>query len=254
MPTAAPPPANNPQQIHFFDPHRVLLANNPAWFLGEIAIRAVVTYVILWAAMRVMGKRVAGQMSAMELTIVVTLGAAIDVPLQAPERGIVGAVVILAIAVVYQRGLNFWAFKSRRTELALEGDVSTAVADGCLELQELEQAVLSRERLFSALRQTGIVHLGQVKRAYREADGHFSAFQNDDPPAGLCLFPSTDADWFERRHAVPGRHACRSCGKVVPHDDRPLGACSRCRARQWSPAVQSTTPGELFRPDDDRRC
>ena len=145
----------DPQQLHPFDLHRLLIGHNPTWFLLEVGYRAVVTYVILWGAMRLMGKRVAGQMSALELTIVVTLGAAIGVPLQAPERGMVGAVVILLVAIVYQRGLNFWAFKSRKAELTLQGDVSTIVSDGCLDLPAMRAAVLSRERLFSALRQAG---------------------------------------------------------------------------------------------------
>ncbi len=244
----------NPQQIHLLDPRRLLVGNNPTWFLLEIAGRAVVTYVILWAAMRIMGKRVAGQMSAMELTIIVTLGAAIGVPLQAPERGLIGAVVILAVAIVYQRGLSYWAFKSRRAELTLQGDVATVVADGCLELNELRRAVLSRERLFSALRQQGLVHLGQVKRAYLEADGHFSIYQDPDPPPGLCLFPAADTEWFEQRQGVADQHACRSCGNVVHHAGGQPAACGRCGAGFWSPAVRSAAPADLLPPpsEDER--
>ena len=153
-----------PDEIHLTDWHRLLVGQAPWAFLVEVLARAVVTYVILLVAMRLMGKRVAGQMSALELTIVVTLGAAIGVPLQAPDRGMVPAVVILLVAVVYQRGLNFWAFKSRKAELAFQGDVSLIVKEGCLDLGEMCAAVLSRERLFSVLREQGLVHLGQVKR------------------------------------------------------------------------------------------
>ena len=241
----------DPQQLHPFDLHRLLIGHNPTWFLLEVGYRAVVTYVILWGAMRLMGKRVAGQMSALELTIVVTLGAAIGVPLQAPERGMVGAVVILLVAIVYQRGLNFWAFKSRKAELTLQGDVSTIVSDGCLDLPAMRAAVLSRERLFSALRQAGLVHLGQVKRAYLEADGHFSIYKQEDPPAGLCLFPATDTDWYEQRKGVSDHYACRSCGKVVENPGGEPDACPRCKAHVWSPAVSSTAMADLLPPDHD---
>jgi uncharacterized membrane protein YcaP (DUF421 family) len=73
-------------EIHVFDLLRMLVGENPVAFLGEIALRAIVTYLLLLLAMRLLGKRVAGQMSALKLTIVVTLGAAIGVPLQAQNE------------------------------------------------------------------------------------------------------------------------------------------------------------------------
>jgi hypothetical protein len=182
------------------------------------------------------------------LTIIVTLGAAIGVPLQAPDRGMVPAVVILLVAVVYQRGLNFWTFKSRRAEVTLQGDVSVMVKDGLLELPSMKSVVLSKERLFSVLRQEGLVHLGQVKRAYLEADGRFSIYQNQEPPPGLCLIPAGDKDLFEKQFLVPDQYACRNCGHVVRDGRRSPDACSRCGFQCWSPAVQCTNLAEL-RPD-----
>ena len=238
-----------PDEIHLTDWHRLLVGQAPWAFLVEVLARAVVTYVILLVAMRLMGKRVAGQMSALELTIVVTLGAAIGVPLQAPDRGMVPAVVILLVAVVYQRGLNFWAFKSRKAELAFQGDVSLIVKEGCLDLGEMCAAVLSRERLFSVLRQQGLVHLGQVKRAYLEADGHFSIYRQDDPPPGLSLIPAADAALFEEQFRVPDRHACRSCGAVVHDGGWREARCPRCGEQSWSPAVRGEGLSGLRRED-----
>lgn len=83
-----------------------MIGQTLASFPLEVAVRAVATYVLLLVATRLMGKRVAGQMSMMEMTVLITLGAATGVPLQAPDRGLLAAVVILTIAIVYQRGLN----------------------------------------------------------------------------------------------------------------------------------------------------
>lgn len=47
-----------------------------------------------------MGKRVAGQLSLSELAIIVTLGAAIGVPIQAADRGMLPAFVLLIVAVI----------------------------------------------------------------------------------------------------------------------------------------------------------
>ena len=234
-----------PPEYHLSDWRRLLIGQTPMTFLIEVGIRAIITYVILLITMRLMGRRVAGQMSALEMTIVVTLGAAIGVPMQAPERGMVPAVIILLVAVAYQRGLNFWAFKSRRAEITLQGDVSTVVSEGCLNLGAMQHSVISRERLYSVLRQAGMVHLGQAKRVYMEADGHFSIFKNDDPPPGLCLMPEADLDLFEQQYKVPKAFACRSCGQVLHDQSQPPGQCPRCQWEHWSPAVQTMTLGRL---------
>src|SRR5687767_1371205 len=97
------------QQIEPFDWQRLLLGEAPAWFLVEIAARMALIYLMLMVAMRLMGKRLAGQMSLSEMAIVVTLGAAVGVPMQAPERGILAPVVLLAIAILFQRGLSTWS-------------------------------------------------------------------------------------------------------------------------------------------------
>ena len=239
------------QNIQFLDVRRLMIGQTPASFLIEVAVRAVATYVLLLVATRLMGKRVAGQMSVMEMTVLITLGAAIGVPLQVPERGLLAAVVILTIAIVYQRGLNLWAFRSRRAELLMQGDVTILIRDGWLDLPEMRRQVLSHERLYSALRQSGVIHLGQVKRAYLEADGHFSIFRDAEPPPGLCLMPEEDVALYESQFLIQDQFACRNCGRVEPKDEsnvdagRRPRACPTCGATNWSPAVQSTEIGSL---------
>ena len=71
---------------------------------------------VLLTCMRLMGRRVASQMGITELAVIITLGAAIGVPMQALERGIVPALAILAIAVVVLRRLNYAAARSSRVE------------------------------------------------------------------------------------------------------------------------------------------
>lgn len=234
-----------PDQIHLTDISRILIGQAPWSFLVEVLIRAVITYLILWAAMRLMGKRVAGQMSGIELTIVVTLGAAIGVPLQAPDRGLVPAIVILLVAIAYQRGLNLLAFRQRKAETILQGDVVSLVADGRLSLIAMKHMVLSHERLFSVLRQEGLVHLGQVKRVYSEADGRFSVYRTTDPKPGLCLVPQCDLGPAEEQFGVDGHYACRNCGETLQRQRRPDEPCPHCSACNWTNAVQKDDLTEL---------
>src|SRR2546430_9501431 len=97
-------------------------------FLLEVVVRAVFVYVILLVAIRLMGKRVAGQLSLSELAVIVTLGAAIGVPIEAAEHGMLPAVLVLAVAGLHQRAIGLLSFKNPRIGPLTQGGVWLAVA------------------------------------------------------------------------------------------------------------------------------
>jgi hypothetical protein len=76
-----------PDEIRLTDWSRILIGQAPWTFMIEIAGRALFIYFILLVAMRLMGKRIGAQLTQSELAVVVSLGAAIGVPMQAPDRG-----------------------------------------------------------------------------------------------------------------------------------------------------------------------
>src|SRR5687768_15678962 len=97
--------------IQPWDWKRLLIGQEtPWWFLFEVMLRIGLIYVVLMVAMRLMGKRMAAQMTVSEVAVIVTLGAAVGLPMQAPDRGMLPALVILAVAVIFQRGLSLWSF------------------------------------------------------------------------------------------------------------------------------------------------
>src|SRR4051812_34751349 len=92
--------------IHISDWQRILIGETPWIFLAEVVVRSVIIYLMIVFFMRLMGKRVAAQLSMSELAVVLTLGAAAGLPMQVPERGILPAAAVLAVALVFQRGLS----------------------------------------------------------------------------------------------------------------------------------------------------
>jgi uncharacterized membrane protein YcaP (DUF421 family) len=218
----------------------MLIGEAPWVFMVEIIGRAVIIYVILLVAMRLMGKRIGSQMTQTELAVVVTLGAAIGVPLQAPDRGILPAFIILAIAIAFQRGLNAVAARRRGVELLTQGDVSVLVEDGRLLIDNMLATTISKERLFSVLRTRGVEQLGQVRRVYFESDGDFSVFLADQPGPGLSIVPEWDERMRELARPAPGCFVCRACGDVLDNGDMPSDHCSRCGHCDWTEARYST--------------
>src|SRR5215210_2482463 len=227
------------QQLQPFDFHRLLIGQTPGWFLIEIAVRMVLIYLMLMVAMRLMGKRVAAQMSLSEIAVIVTLGAAVGVPMQTPERGILAPLVLLGIAILFQRGLSLWAFRDRKVEVVSQGDVCVVVQDGMLMLKQLEANVLSRERLFSVLRAQGIQHLGQLRRVYLESSGDVSLIKRKESHPGLSVLPTFDDEIRQLDIAADGLFACLSCGYVHESKSKPLESCKQCGCSSWTEAVSA---------------
>ncbi|HEY2021442.1 hypothetical protein [Paraburkholderia sp.] len=82
---------------------RILIGDGPWAFLLEVVVRAAIVYVLLLVAMRLMGKRVAAQLSITELAVILMLGAAIGVPIQVSSQGVLPAVIVLFTVALLQR-------------------------------------------------------------------------------------------------------------------------------------------------------
>jgi uncharacterized membrane protein YcaP (DUF421 family) len=85
---------------------RLLMGDAPWAFLLEIVFRTAAIYIVLFTVMRLMGKRMAAQLSISELAVMITLGAAIGVPLQTPAQGLLPAGILLVSALIFQRGVS----------------------------------------------------------------------------------------------------------------------------------------------------
>lgn len=224
-----------------FDLHRILLGE-PSWqFLIEVALRATLTYVALQVAMRLLGRRVAGQATLFEISVVVLLAAAIGAPLQAPDRGIVAPLLILITAVLLHRGLGAWAVRSARVEALATGRPVTLLRDGRLDVHSARSVVLSRDKLFAMLRAREIQHLGELHRVQLEANGSLSVVKALRPTPGLSILPEIDAE-LRNEPAVSGRLACNGCGHVRSGGGTPACSCPHCDNDTWSPCVRRLEP------------
>lgn len=215
---------------------RLLMGDAPWAFLLEIVFRTLAIYIVLFSVMRCLGKRMAAQLSISELAVMITLGAAIGVPLQTPAQGLLPAGMLLVSAVVFQRGVSYWAYRNRRVEVATQGDVTLLLEDGRLLLDNLSEASLTVSRVTSELRAMDIQHLGELRRVYLEATGHFSVIKYRTPHAGLWIMPLPD-DSFAERTGGTGFTACARCGGLRAGDHEEA-KCTYCGNSTWASAAR----------------
>jgi uncharacterized membrane protein YcaP (DUF421 family) len=225
------------QKIQPFDWQRVFVGQAPAAFILETALRALMIYVVLLVAMRLLGKRTAAQLTLTELAVVVTLGAAVGVPMQVPERGMLPGFAVLAVAVLFQRGVNTLGFRSGKITRLIEGDVSILLRDGVLDLRAMKLAGIAREQIFAALRSGSIEQLGQVRRIYLEASGQLSTLRAPTSRPGLSIVPTQDPEIRQLQRLASGQWACQHCGNVQESEAKPESPCDRCHNRRWTEAM-----------------
>lgn len=227
------------EDIHLGDWQRLLIGQAPWEFLLEVCFRSLLIYLVFFTMMRILGKRMSAQLTLFELVIIIVLGAAISVPMEAPDKGILPGLIILACVLLFEKGLTYLKFRSYKTEVITNGKVSTLLKDGKLLLNEMESCVISRERLFSELRTQDIMHLGQIERVYLEAGGLFSIWKYEKEKPGLSILP----DWDQNLPIIqPQRDTdlvCASCGSLSATQTRDT-KCPACQSTDWKIAVKTT--------------
>lgn len=222
------------------DFYRILFGETPVIFMLEVFLRTLIIYIALLIIVRIMGKRMGGQLTIAELAVMITLGAIVSPGMQMPQTGLLLCLVILICALIFQRGTNWLELKSRKFEDINQGTVSTLVKDGVLQLDEMRKTKISRQQLFAALRADGIYNLGEVERTYLETCGRFSIYRKNAARAGLLLFPPDDPEVnaFQQK-AMDGQVVCANCGAAPPNQEKE-DRCPVCKADQWGQASIST--------------
>lgn len=224
------------EEIQLWDLKRILLGQAPPEFLLEVLIRSLVVYLAAVVVMRWMGKRMNGQHSIIEISVMVMMGAIISAPMQVPDRGILQGILVLLVTLFLLRSLNGLSFKKPAFEEVVLGKVSTLVVDGVLQKQEMNRRNLTNQHVFEVLRGQQIYNLAAVKRMYLEACGAFSVYKEENPGPGLPLYPPADKAVLDGQKISPDKKACSVCGTTA---GRAAAACSHCQQNEWTTAIET---------------
>jgi uncharacterized membrane protein YcaP (DUF421 family) len=221
--------------IELTDFHRILLGELPWSFLIEVVGRVAFVYLLLLVCMRLMGKRMAGQVSRTEMVALVSLAAAIGLPIQTAERGLLPSMVVALTVVLVERIATRLGADHARVEHLIDGGRTTLVQDGALQLPALRGTQISRERVFSQLRSRNIKHLGSVRRLYIEANGGFSLVPEPEPRPGLSISPIIDEE-LSAQQKRSEQQVCEQCGRRRDRSSR-TAPCSGCGGTRLTHAI-----------------
>lgn len=224
------------EDIELWDWNRILFGETPPVFLLEVFMRTFIAFLLLIVVLRLLGKKMNGQLNLTESSVMITLGAIISVPMQMPDRGIVIGIVALLCILILQRGINWLAARNPKVEKITQGSLSILVKDGVINLDAMKRIGVSKQDLFSALREQEYYNLAKARRVYFEACGLMNVYEQKEKRPGLAVYPSDEPDLVKHSEHANEHVACKNCGFVVFKDNH-SESCPHCGTKQWMAAI-----------------
>lgn len=148
------------------------------------AIRAAVIYLVLVAAMRIMGKRQLGELQPVELVVTLLVADMAAVALENTGAPLLSGLIPIAVLVSLELLFSGLMLKCPAIARLADGRPVIVINNGTLDQRAMKKLRLSLEDLLGTLRQQGIFDITEVQYAIAETGGKISVcLKPDQRPA-----------------------------------------------------------------------
>lgn len=148
--------------------------------LPDIVLRTAIVYLFVVAAIRISGKREVGQMSVLELVVILVISDAVQNSMIGENTtlwgGLVAVVTLLSLDIV----IKWMTGRSRRLRNVIEGEPRLLVRDGHLLKKALHEEKIDADEVRAAIRAHGLTRVEDVRLAVLETDGSISVIPLED--------------------------------------------------------------------------
>ena len=150
--------------------------------LPEIFVRTAVIYLFLVLVLRLTGKREVGQMSVLELVVILVISDAVQNSMVGENTTLWGGMIAVLTLLGLDFALKWLTGRSRRVRHVIEGEPRLLVRDGRLLAKALREEGIEAEEVRRAARANGLARIEEVRLAVLETDGTISVIPMD--PSG----------------------------------------------------------------------
>lgn len=148
------------------------------------AIRTIVLYLLLVAALRLLGKRQIGQMEPSEFVVMMLLANLATIPIENLDMSILFGVIPIILVYGAEFLLSEATLRSIRLRKLFCGKPVILIDNGRISERNLKRTRITLDELTMHLRERGIFDLTSVKYAILETNGQVSTMQYaKDQPA-----------------------------------------------------------------------
>lgn len=155
----------------------------------DIVLRATAMFALLYALIRLLGKRELGQMTPFELVLLVVMGDLIQQGVTHNDFSLTGGMLAIGTFAFWALTLSWATYLFPKLKNALEGEPRVVVKNGKIIEANLRRDRLTRDEILSEMRLAGIGRLANVEWAILEPQGKISFISKEG-----AATPKQDAD------------------------------------------------------------
>lgn len=145
-----------------------------------IIIRTLLIYAIVTVAVRIMGKRQVSDMQPTELVTTLIISEIAALPLENPERPLLSGLVSIMMLVAVEIIVSLIMLKSAKARGVICGHPILVIRNGTIIDEALKKLRISREDLYSLLRQKDCPDEKEIDYGLIEPDGTLSLLTAQD--------------------------------------------------------------------------
>ena len=162
-------------------------------------IRAIIIYVVIIIAVRLMGKRQVGELKPHELVITILISAIAVIPLEENSMPLANCLVPILLFVSLEIIMSVISMKSLWFRNLLQGRPIFIIRQGKLDQKKLKQLRLTMDDVVDALRQKDVFDISQVEDAVIETNGSISVL----PKAEYQPITASDINLSVKENGMP---------------------------------------------------
>ena len=142
--------------------------------MGAIFVRALILYIIVLIAIRLMGKREIGQLQPFELVVTIMIADLASVPMQDIGIPLLQGVIPILALLVGQLILSMINIKSGVARRIISGKPTVLISNGKIIEKKLKAQKYTMDGLLEQLRVSGYTNIADVEYAILETSGEIS--------------------------------------------------------------------------------
>ncbi|NMA66702.1 MAG: DUF421 domain-containing protein [Clostridiaceae bacterium] len=178
--------------------------------------KTLILYLVVVAAMRVMGKRQIGQLQPFEFAVAVMISELAAIPLTEEDKDLYHSVIPIAVLLVCQLLISFMSIKGVRIREVICGRPSLLIRNGKILEKNMRREMYTINDLLEQLRFYSIPSVNDVEYGILETNGQLSVLlkSNKRPVTPEDMNISPKAECFDHDIIIDGKLIGRTLKKL----------------------------------------
>lgn len=140
----------------------------------ETVLRVVIIYLFVLVALRVLGKREFGELSPVELVMLMLIPDIVAPSITGEDFSLTTGIVAVSTVMLLVLVTSLLVHMNRRLEFVVHAKPTVLVHEGTVYSETLNRERVSAEEVLAAARENGVESLSEVKWAILQTDGRIA--------------------------------------------------------------------------------